>query len=180
VERQDGPALKLEITRHLLGRLENSSARLGVGIKDLASTFLAVAATKDRFLIVHVGDGVIGYVKEGHGHVASGPENSEFANQTTFVTSEGAAAGMRIIRGNLEGVDGFVLMSDGTATSLYSARTQELAPACAKLVALVGSAPTTQTSNPQYRKQLRRLVDTKIRFATKDDCSIGILARKLR
>lgn len=179
VESKNGADLKLEITRHLLGRLEASSERLGVGLKELASTFLAVAATRDRFLIIHVGDGVIGYVKDGHGLVASGPENSEFANQTTFVTSEAAALGMRILRGDLQGVAGFVLMSDGTATSLYDSRTRELAPACAKLVRVVSAAPSVQTKNPEYRKQLRRLMDTKIRIATKDDCSIGILARKL-
>lgn len=178
VESQDGAALKLEITRHLLARLEASSERLGVEVKELAATFLAVAATKDRFLIIHVGDGVIGYVRDGHGLVASGPENSEFANQTTFVTSEAAATGMRILRGNLQGVAGFVLMSDGTAASLYNSRTRELAPACAKLVSMVSAAPGAQTKNPAYRKQLRRLVDTRIRSATKDDCSIGILARK--
>ena len=65
-----------------------------------------------------------------------------------------------------------------TASSLYNTRTNELAPACAKLVASLGSAPALQTKNPKHRRELRRLMDTKIRFATKDDCSIGILARR--
>lgn len=180
VDSDDGASLKVEIVRHLLARLEPVAARLDVEVRDLAATFLAVAADSRRFLIIHVGDGVVGYVKFGHAFVASGPDNSEFANQTTFLTAESAAAAMRILRGGLDGVTGFVLMSDGTASSLYNTRTNELAPACAKLVARLGSAPTIQTKNPKHRRELRRLMDTKIRSATKDDCSIGILARRLK
>ncbi|WP_262852268.1 PP2C family serine/threonine-protein phosphatase [Mumia quercus] len=178
VASQDGASLKLEIVEYLLERLGDVAERQGVQIRDLAATFLAVAAAGDKFLILHVGDGVIGYVKDGSAQVASGPDNSEFANQTSFVTSKTAAGAMRILRGDLNGVDGFIMMSDGTANSLYDSRTEELAPACLKIVARLSSAPTTRTKNPEYRKQLRRLIDTKVRFATKDDCSIGVLARK--
>lgn len=178
VPRDDGAAMKLEIVRHLVGRLGGVAERRGVGIRDMAATFLAVAAADDQFLVVHVGDGVVGYVKDGKARVVSGPDNHEFANQTTFLTSDSAAAAMRILRGSLEGVTGFILMSDGTANSLYNARTKELAPACEKIVGLLASAPTRQTKNPEYKKQLRQLVDKKIRSATKDDCSLGVLARQ--
>lgn len=176
----DGVQLKLGIVRHLLGRLDEVATRLAVGVGDLAATFLAVAVSGNRFLVVHVGDGVVGYVKSGHLRVASGPDNSEFVNQTTFLTSERAVVGVRILRGSLDDVSGFVLMSDGTAASLYNARSNELAPACAKLVEWLGFAPSHKVRYPSHVKQLRRFVDTRIRPATKDDCSIGILARPLR
>lgn len=179
VVSDDGAALKLQIVRHLLGRLQQVAERRGVGVRALAATFLAVAVADGRFLVVHVGDGVVGYVKDGSARVVSGPDNSEFANQTTFLTSEGAVRGMRILRGSLDGVAGFILMSDGTANSLYNSRSQELAPACAKIVVRLGEAPVRQTKYPEYKKELRRLVDTRIRFATKDDCSLGVLARSL-
>lgn len=78
----------------------------------------------DQFLILHLGDGVVGYVKDGRAQVATGPDNSEFANQTSFLTTKGSASAMRILRGSgsLAGVDGFILMSDGTAHSLYDSR----------------------------------------------------------
>lgn len=174
----DGVDVKLTIARHLEERLTDVAIRLNVPVRDLAATFLAVAVAGDRFLVVHVGDGVVGFVKEGNAEVVSGPDNSEFANQTTFVTSHSAAAAMRVLRGGLLGVTGFLLMSDGTAHSLYDTRAGALAPACRKLVELLGAAPTYEVKNPRYRKELRRLVDTRIRAATKDDCSIGILARK--
>lgn len=178
VASQDGASVKVELVGLLLDRLRAAASRHEVEVRDLAATFLAVAMAGEQFLIFHVGDGVVGYVKDGAALVASGPDNSEFANQTTFLTSEAAAGAMRVLRGRLEGVDGFILMSDGTASSLYDARTKALAPACLKIVARLASAPTTKTKNPEYRRQLRRLIDTKIRFATKDDCSIGVLARR--
>lgn len=177
VSGNDGRQVKLEIARNLVGRLEDVARRRNVGVENLAATFLAVAASNDRFFMVHVGDGVIGYVKDGVSRVASTPDNAEFANQTTFLTSERSATRMRLYRGSLEGVAGFVLMSDGTANSLYDWRTKGLAPACAKLIARVGSAPATQARNPKHEKELRRFIDTTIRAATKDDCSIGILGR---
>jgi hypothetical protein len=179
VTSEDGLQVKLDILQRLRDRLKAIAGHREWELKDLAATFLAVAVSGDRFVVVHVGDGVIGYMKNGELRVASTPDNSEFANETTFVTSEDAMARMRLYRGSLDGVSGFVLMSDGTASSLYNSCTKELAPACAKLIALVGSAPTRRVNNPAHRKDLQRLVNTRIRGATKDDCSLGILGRRL-
>jgi hypothetical protein len=179
VTSEDGLQVKLDILQHLRDRLKEIAGHREWELKDLAATFLAVAVSGSRFVIVHVGDGVIGFMRNGELRVASGPDNSEFANQTTFVTSEDATARMRLFRGSLDGVSGFVLMSDGTAWSLYNSRTKQLAPACAKLIALVGSAPTRQVNNPAHKKDLRRFINTRVRGATKDDCSIGILGRRL-
>jgi serine/threonine protein phosphatase PrpC len=179
VTSEDGLQVKLDILQRLRDRLKEIAGHREWELKDLAATFLAVAVSGDRFVVVHVGDGVIGYMKNGELRVASTPDNSEFANETTFVTSEDAMARMRLYRGSLDGVSGFVLMSDGTASSLYNSCTKELAPACAKLIALVGSAPTRRVNNPAHRKDLQRLVNTRIRGATKDDCSLGILGRRL-
>ncbi|MDT0164510.1 PP2C family serine/threonine-protein phosphatase [Actinotalea sp. AC32] len=175
----DGARAKVELLDQLLSRLNKVAIRHGLEVGDLASTFLCVAVSGDRFLGAHVGDGVVGYLKNGQLKVVSAPESSEFANQTTFVTSGGALESMRLFRGSLEGVAGFILMSDGTAESLFDSRTGELAGACAKLISVVGAAPAHLSSSSKYRKRLRRLMDFKIRDATKDDCSIGILGRSL-
>ena len=179
VTSDDGSQVKLDILQCLRSRLKVIAGRRECELEDLAATFLAVAVAGNRFVVVHVGDGVIGYVKNGELRVASAPDNDEFANTTTFITSRDAGSRMRLARGSLDGVSGFVLMSDGTANSLYNCGTKQLAPACAKLVTLVGSAPRRQVNNPAHRKYLRRLIDTRIRRATKDDCSIGILGRRL-
>ena len=174
----DAEQSRREILERLRARLEQVAARLDCSVADLASTFLAVAVSADRFVVIHIGDGVIGYIKHGDLRVVSAPDNDEFANQTTFVTSANASASMRRSRGSLDGVAGFIQMSDGTSARLYDYRAKTLAPACAKLVEAVGGMRPTHARNPEQRKRLRRFVDTQLRRATKDDCSIGILARR--
>lgn len=174
----DAEQSRREILQRLHTRLAEVAGRLNCTLTDLASTFLGIAVSEDRFVAVHIGDGVIGYVKHGELRVVSAPDNDEFVNQTTFVTSANAADSMRLFRGNLDGVAGFVQMSDGTSASLYDYRTRTLAPACTKLIEAVRAAPTRQTKYPEHKKRLRRLIDTRLRQATKDDCSIGILGRR--
>jgi len=179
VTSNDADQSRREILNRLHARLAEVARRLDCSLSDLASTFLAVAVSEDAFVAVHIGDGVIGYLKHGELRVVSAPDNDEFANQTTFLTSESAADSMRLFRGSLDGVSGFLLMSDGTSASLYDYRTRELAPACVKLIDAVCAARTRQIKNPEHKKVLRHLIDTRVRQATRDDCSIGILGRRL-
>lgn len=175
----DGVHVKVDLLGRLLAKMTAVAERRGVSPDDLASTFLCVAVSGNRFLGAHVGDGVVGYLKEGDLKVISGPDNAEFANQTTFVTSARALESMRLFRGSLDGVSGFILMSDGTGDSMYDPRTGDLAGACSKLIDAVGAAPGRQSKNSEYKKRLRRLMNITIRNATKDDCSIGILGRQI-
>lgn len=174
----DGIQVKVDLLGRLAVKVAAVAERHNVSPDDLASTFLCVAVSGDRFLGAHVGDGVVGYLKHGDLRVISGPDNAEFANQTTFVTSARALESMRLFRGSLDGVSGFILMSDGSGDSLYDPRTGELAGACSKLIDAVGTPPGRQSKNSDYKKRLRRLVNVTIRNATKDDCSIGILGRQ--
>lgn len=173
----DGAEVKVELLDRLLSKLTVVADRHKVELRDLASTFLCVGVSGDRFLGAHVGDGVIGYLKDGKLKVISAPDNAEFANQTTFVTSGHATESMRLFRGSLDGVAGFVLMSDGAGESLYNSQTGELASACAKVIAAVSTAPANQSKSSIYKKRLRRFVNIKIRNATKDDCSIAVFGR---
>ncbi len=175
----DGARVKVDLLTRLLSKLTAVAGRHHVSSSDLASTFLCLATSGDGFLGAHVGDGVIGYLKSGHLKVISSPDNAEFANQTTFVTSKRALDSMRLFRGSLDEVAGFILMSDGTSESLFNPRTGQLGNACSKLINAVGTAPARQSKKSSYRKRLQRLMSTTIRDATKDDCSIGILGRNL-
>jgi hypothetical protein len=179
VASDDGARVKLELLQRLAAKVTSVAERHSIEPRDVASTFLCVAASGDQFLGAHVGDGVVGFLKNGDLRVISGPDNDEFVNQTTFVTSSRAAESMRLFRGSLDGIAGFILMSDGTGESLFDSRTGQLAGACSKLITAVGAAPAQQGKNSDYKKRLRRLVDVTIRNATKDDCSIGILGREL-
>lgn len=174
---EDGVKVKVALLERLVSKIAIVAERHNVTPEDLSSTFLCVAISGDTFLGAHIGDGVIGFQKHGDLRIISGPDNSEFANQTTFVTSSRALESMRLFRGSLDGVDGFILMSDGTGESLFDFRTGQLAKACSKLISTVATMRGSQNKSSKHRKRLRRLVDVAIRDATKDDCSIGILGR---
>lgn len=162
---------------HLLGQLKSVAARLDCELKDLASTFLCVAVAEESFFAAHIGDGVIGAERDGELEVITSPDNGEFANVTTFVTSKDAATAMQVVHGDLEGYSGFILMSDGTADSLYNYERRSLARACRTLFRIVDDAPTYAVANPAYKKELKRIMDLQIREATDDDCSIGVLVK---
>lgn len=173
----DGAGVKVEFLDRLLSKVASVADRHNLELRDLASTFLCVAVSGNKFVGAHIGDGVIGYLKDGELKVISAPDNNEFANQTTFVTSSRAAESMRLFRGSLDGIAGFILMSDGTGESLFDSRTRQLAMACSKLITAVGAAPAGQSKSSKYKKRLRRFIGVTIRNATKDDCSIGIFGR---
>lgn len=169
----DGNALH----KHLIERLTETAARLGCDLKDLATTFLCVAITESFFVAVQIGDGVIGAQRNGELEMVTLPDNGEFANVTTFVTSKNAALSVQVVSGDIESYTGFILMSDGTADSLYNYEQRALARACRTLFRIVSEAPTNVVSNPAYKRELKRIMDLQIREGTDDDCSIGILAR---
>jgi hypothetical protein len=168
VENLDGRSL----LAHITAQLRIAAVQLDCELKDLASTFLCVALSDTSFFAAHIGDGVIGAERDGNLEVITWPDNGEFANVTTFVTSADAAGSMQVVHGELEGYSGFVLMSDGTAESLFNYETRSLARACKTLFRIIADAPT-------YKKDLKRIMDLQIREATDDDCSIGLLARSL-
>ena len=117
-----------KLIKGLRARLREQSGRDGMPLKAYASTLLAVAVREDRYIIIHLGDGVIGYLQEGRLSVASAPDNGDFANITCFTTSKCAYRAVRLFKGELKGIQGFLLMSDGAETSLYSRRGNILAP----------------------------------------------------
>lgn len=161
-------------------RLDRAAQRRGCARTDLATTLLAVAASKDRFVAIHVGDGVIGVLRAEGSDVLSAPDNGSHVNETTFVTSARAQESMRLIRGSLEGVEGFILMSDGSAESLYDPRTHRLAGACAKLNRAIGHPEEHGLRAGAVHREVREVLATRIRGASRDDCSLAILARSDR
>lgn len=140
-------------------------------LKDLASTLLVAAVSDEKFFLAHLGDGVIGYLNDAGLKVATTPDNGEFSNETVFVTSANAASRMRIYKGELKSISGFILMSDGTEQSLYNKRNKTLAPAVKRLMhrtCLVSAEVLT----PQLEEALGVVLAN-----TQDDCSVAILAR---
>ncbi|MEI2784599.1 MAG: protein phosphatase 2C domain-containing protein [Candidatus Nanopelagicales bacterium] len=61
----DGARVKVELHERLLTRVGNLADRHRLELRDLASTFIGLAMSGDRFLGAHIGDGVVGYLKNG-------------------------------------------------------------------------------------------------------------------
>lgn len=162
---------------HLVEKLNRTAERIGCELRDLASTFLCVTLTRFGFVAIQIGDGVIGAERNGELSLVTHPDNGEFANVTTFVTSKDAVPSMQVSQGVLDSFTGFILMSDGTADSLFNYEHRTLARACHTLFRILSDAPTRAVANPTHKKELKRIMDLQIREGTDDDCSIGILAR---
>ena len=169
---EDGRLVKVAIMEKLLAEIKEEAKIHDCDMKDLASTLLAVAVKEDQYIIVHIGDGVIGYLDGEQLKIASAPSNGEHANETYFVTSKDAINVMRLFKGHLKDIAGFVLMSDGTEHSLYNKRNNTLSTAVMKL--MQRDVLVDETS---MNAQLETTFKNVIAEQTHDDCSIALLAK---
>lgn len=168
----DGATLKQHLIERLLKNLNETAIQLDCEVKELASTLLFVAVKNEQFIIAHIGDGVIGYLKNDEMKIASHPENGEFVNTTVFTTSKDAIMTIKLIKGSLGEIQGFVLMSDGTETSLYSKKERKLADILKKIMQL-----STIVSTDKVQEQLKQSFENVIINSTTDDCSIAMLVK---
>ena len=121
-------------------------------------------------MTMHIGDGVIGGLKGDQLLVMSLPDNGEFINMTTFVTSPDAISHLRLDKGDIEDISAFILMSDGTAEGMYQRRTQSLVPAFERLIHATKMMPIVEVES-QLGENMR---DTLCKV-TMDDCSLILL-----
>ena len=167
----------LELRRNILvqarAAVEKRAQALGVPVRELACTLLAAAMKEDRYLLVHLGDGVIAYRKAGAVKVASHPWNGEFANSTVFVTSPNALRHCRVFRGEQAELEGFCLMSDGCEAALYNKRKQRMAPLLEILF-----QQTQLLESGTAGEILEAVMGGVISRCSQDDCSLILLTRK--
>jgi len=142
-------------------------------IEDYAATAMFVAIKNDHFIIMHLGDGLISYSKNGEIKVASAPTNGEFINSTIFITSKNIENKINLIKGKLDSIDGFILMSDGTAESFYQRESKVIAPILNTLL-----HKSLISSKQQYTKILKQSFENTVLRNTKDDCSIVMMCRE--
>lgn len=170
---EDGVAIKRKIISDLRDGLDKVAQIHSCSARDLASTLLVVAIKNGKYILVHVGDGVIGYLKNNELKIASKPENGEFANMTVFVTSADALQTMKLMKGQLGEIRGFALMSDGTEASFYNKKENTLAPALRKLMALSQLLDCTC-----LEEEVRRSFEDVVKKNTTDDCSLVLLVEE--
>jgi hypothetical protein len=79
---------------------------------------------------------------------------------------------MRLFRGNIGLISGFILMSDGTEQSLYNKQNKTLAQSIIKLL-----HRTCIIDRDVMYDQLSNALNVVVSRNTQDDCSIALLAR---
>ena len=161
---------KERIISKLLRNLDETSKKVGCSIKDLACTLMLVAVKESDYLIIHLGDGVIGYMEGSELKVASNPSNGEFVNTTTFITSSDAIKSMKVMKGSLRDINGFVIMTDGTSASLYQKRGKTLSVAIGEIFKYMKYLPLQVVE-----QQIQASLELVVKRATQDDCGIAFL-----
>lgn len=160
------------ILGHILVRLSEQASKEGNPLKDYASTLLFVAVSGTNYISGHLGDGVIAYHKDGCYCVFSLPEQGEYINSTFFTTSYEAEYRFRIHTDSADGIHGFILMSDGSAESLFNRNEVSLAEAIPIFHDWLQKNPGSKVSHA-----LNVNLENVIKTRTTDDCSLALMAR---
>ena len=170
----DAADVRQYLIDEIVNRLYVLSESLDCELSDLASTLLGVAVKDDRYVIIHIGDGVIGYYSQGELRVASNPENGEFINTTVFTTSPDAQNQMHLFKGNLNDIEGFVMFSDGPEKVLYNYKSQTILPSLTELMEDLQSKPENIVE-ADLKETLEEIGNVSF-----DDCSLIAMARTLQ
>ena len=118
----------------------------------------------------HIGDGIIGVHRSNCTALFSAPANGEFANETVFVSDDNAPLNLRIYGGEIGDIDGFILLSDGSANSLYEYKRARFSDAVENIFVMSGIM-----SSECFAGLLVEAFDDIVRKKTTDDCSIALL-----
>ena len=162
--------------RNLLDRIHLALVAIAkmknVEIKDLSSTLQFIVVYYDEFIIVHIGDGVIGMLDENDTlSVLSEPENGEFSHMTYFTTTLDAKR-VRIYRGDMKELNGLILMSDGIEESLYNYKTASLVPITKEIIQWLDYGSEEEVSSA-LDENLKNVFAIK----SSDDLSIAIVRK---
>lgn len=144
-----------------------------INYRDLASTLLFVVFKDDQYIMGHIGDGLIASYQYQLGEtfpkIMSTPENGAASNITFFLTENDVELHLRLYKGDMSNILGFLLMSDGPEEVLFDDQTG-LSPNIESIF-----KNFHQTDGFTYSKQLERLLAEKISKISYDDLSFNII-----
>lgn len=170
---EDADVVREEIVRKVGEGITLLAEDLGCDKRDLACTLLLVAIKDNRYILMHCGDGVTGFMRADELKVATKPMNGEYANETIFITFHNSKQYLRIAKGILNGIRAFVLMSDGSEACLYNKKEAFLANFVAKIINNATFLPIESV----HETIVTAFKNTVIQKTT-DDCSIAFLVRR--
>ena len=155
------------IINTLLEELQKLADTHGEPIKEFASTLLCVAVKNEKGLIIHLGDGEIGAVRDGELLEISSASNGEFANATFFVTSSNSAYKMKLFKSsNILKFSSIFLMSDGAAESFYSKQYKRFSEVLKSIFHKATYLPESLMND-----MLHDSFESYVKMKTTDDCA---------
>ncbi len=141
---------------------------------DYLCTLEFVVVKQGKYIAGHCGDGVIAVLLDEFDserlEVLSRPENGDASNITFFINDRNSAPKLRFYCGSMEGVSGFMLMSDGPEEALYSKQGGLNPNAMAFVKANRGTKPEESVDFFQ------RFLSEKVARISYDDLSVNVLA----
>lgn len=156
----------------LIFALTATARRKKLKVDAFASTLMFFVVQDNRYVAGHIGDGAI-FIQDTTGvRVLSQPDNGEYSNVTYFITDKKAKTKLRLYSGIIEHHFGVMLMSDGTAESLFDKRFKKPAEAAKRLFQWSNNLPIRKMS-----KVLSANLEKSFRTRTTDDCSIVVMTR---
>lgn len=150
--------------------LEEKAKRRHRPLSDYACTLLFFACDGNRYVAGHIGDGAIVGQFGKQLITLSEPQNGEYANTTFFVTDFDAVQRLRLYAGEFGEVLSVMLMSDGTAESLYNKSTGQAGSGVSRLLDMF-----LDISTAKMRQVLQANLDKVLSQKSADDCSIAAL-----
>ncbi len=166
----DNDEVKHRVMEVVLDKLAETAKEYDVTIRDLSSTLLFCGIKNNLLIVGQLGDGIIGCLAGDKCTPVFSPEKHEFANITYSTTSENAETHLRLLRENIGTKLGYILMSDGSAASLYHKQSETIAPAVYLMFDWLN-----ENNSEVISKALKESLENTIRLRTRDDCSIAMM-----
>lgn len=164
----------LEIKKRVIAEINRTLKKLkyhhDLPSKEFSCTLLFIATNGKRFISGHIGDGLIGGVKKKKARVISEPENFDFANVTSFITSKDLLKRIRVYKGSISDYESFVLMSDGSMESLFDKKKKVLSKSLIQINSWANHYPIS-ILNQALKENMEKFIWAK----THDDCSLIFL-----
>jgi len=153
-------------TAALAARARDLAAPVG----QLAATLSFVALGSDSCVVGNLGDGLVAGYSNSVATLLTTQAKGEFANETVFLTSSSARRRLELRRCRADAYDGFAVMTDGAAESLFQRRSGTLAPAVDRMLRWLDENPPAAVENALKENALPMLV-----CRTTDDCTVALL-----
>ncbi len=168
----DLDALKDRVIDACTAALEARARDLAAAVGQLAATLSFVALHRDSCVVGNLGDGLVAGYSNSAASLLTTQAKGEFANETVFLTSSSARRRLELRRCRADAYDGFVVMTDGAAESLFQRRSGTLAPAVDRMLRWLDENTPGAVEKALTESALPMLLGR-----TMDDCTVALLRR---